>query len=152
LGLKDKEVRQVDRLLDVTRNALLYAPRAILVEGLSEALLLPALADRVLTGLTVPHRRPPLAAQQALERFHGTTMLLVDSVGFSTYLRLLLTPVGDARIAQRIALITDTDRPANAGEPQRVLDYRAAADKHGLELLGVFPGAPSLEPQLWAIG
>jgi len=152
LGLKDKEIRQIDRLLDVTRNALLYAPRAILVEGLSEALLLPALAERV---LAVPDGTTPeeaLIARQALERFHGTTMLLVDSVGFPTYLKLLLTPVGDARIAQRIALITDTDLATGEGEPQRIIGYRAEADRHGRERLGVFAGARSLEPQLWQPG
>lgn len=149
LGLQDKEIRKVDRLLDVTRNALLYAPRAILVEGLSEALLLPALADRVLAIPEGATQETKLAHRQALERFYGTTMLLVDSVGFLTYLRLLLTPVGDARIAQRIALITDTDQPASDGEPKRVLTYRAGADKHGRERLGVFAGARSLEPQLW---
>jgi putative ATP-dependent endonuclease of OLD family len=152
LGLQPKEIRQVDRLLDVTRNALLYAPRAILVEGLSEALLLPALAKRV---LAAPHDAAPglaAAARHALERFHGTTMLLVDSVGFPTYLKLLLTTVGNACIAQRIALITDTDQPAGDGEPKRVLDYRATAGEHGHNRLGVFAGARSLEPQLWQPG
>lgn len=152
LGLRDKEIRQIDRLLDVTRNALLYAPRAVLVEGLSEGLLLPALARRVLAAPANATPQQTTAARQALERFHGTTMLVVDSVGFPTYLKLLLTPVDDARIAHHIALITDTDQAEDAGEPQRVLDYRAAADQHGHDRLSVFAGARSLEPQLWQPG
>jgi len=152
LGLKDKEIRQIDRLLDVTRNALLYAPRAILVEGLSEALLLSALAERVLAAPDDAKPEEALIARQALERFRGTTILLVDGVGFPAYLKLLLTPVGDARIAQRIALITDTDQPTEAGNPQRVLDYEAEVARHGQKRLGIFAGARSLEPQLWQSG
>jgi putative ATP-dependent endonuclease of OLD family len=82
LGLKDKEIRHLDRLLDVTRNALLYAPRAILVEGLSEALLLPAFAERVLAPAHGAGLEDKHAARQAWERFHGTTMLLVEGVGY----------------------------------------------------------------------
>ncbi|WP_380497583.1 ATP-dependent nuclease [Streptoalloteichus tenebrarius] len=152
LGLTDKEIRQIDRLLDVTRNALLYAPRAILVEGLSEALLLPALAERVLAAPDGAKPEDARIARLALERFHGTTMLLVDGVGFPTYLKLLLTPVGDARIAQRIALITDTDQATEEGNPQRVLNYDVEVERHGRERLGIFAGARSLEPQLWQPG
>jgi putative ATP-dependent endonuclease of OLD family len=152
LGLKDKEIRHLDRLLDVTRNALLYAPRAILVEGLSEALLLPAFAERVLAPADDAGPADVLAARQAWERFHGTTMLLVEGVGFPTYLKLLLTPVGEARIAQRIALITDTDRAAGEDDPQRIVNYNAEAERHGRERLGVFAGERSLEPQLWQPG
>ncbi|NKY30578.1 TOPRIM nucleotidyl transferase/hydrolase domain-containing protein [Nocardia gamkensis] len=144
-----KEIRHLDRLLDVTRNALLYAPRAILVEGLSEALLLPAFAERVLAPADHAGPADVLAARQAWERFHGTTMLLVEGVGFPTYLKLLLTPVGDSRIAQRIALITDTDRAAGEDDPQRIVNYDAEAERHGRERLGVFAGERSLEPQLW---
>lgn len=152
LGLKDKEIRHLDRLLDVTRNALLYAPRAILVEGLSEALLLPAFAERVLTPAHGAGPRDVLGARQAWERFHGATMLLVEGVGFPTYLKLLLTPVDDARIAQRIALITDTDRATGEDDPQRIVNYDAEAARHGRERLGVFAGERSLEPQLWQPG
>jgi putative ATP-dependent endonuclease of OLD family len=148
LGLDDKEIRKVDRLLDVTRNALLYAPRAILVEGLSEVLLLPALARRV---LATDDEEQAVEAKAALERFHGTTMLLVDSVGFSTYLTLLLTSAGGACIAQRLALITDTDRAEDADEPGRIENYRALEKAHQGRF-AAFAGARSLEPQLWLPG
>ncbi|MBF6095760.1 ATP-dependent nuclease [Nocardia cyriacigeorgica] len=149
LGLKDREIRHLDRLLDVTRNALLYAPRAILVEGLSEALLLPAFAERILASADDAGPADVFAARQARERFHGTTMLLVEGVGFATYLKLLLTPVGGSRIAQRIALITDSDREAGEDDPQRIVNYDAESERHGRERLGVFAGEQSLEPQLW---
>jgi putative ATP-dependent endonuclease of OLD family len=152
LGLKEKEIRHVDRLLDVTRNGLLYAPRAILVEGLSEALLLPAFAERVLAPPDGAEAADEVGSRQARERFHGTTMLLVEGVGFSTYLKLLLTPVGDARIAQRIALITDTDRAAGDDDPDRIVNYESEAERHGRERLAVFAGERSLEPQLWQRG
>lgn len=149
LGLGEKDIRKVDRLLDVTRNALLYAPRAILVEGLSEVLLLPALARRVLA--TEDEGRIN-AAKAALERFHGTTMLLVDSVGFSTYLKLLLTPVDGACIAQHVALVTDTDRAQDADESQRIENYRTLEKKELPAQFEVFAGERSLEPQLWLPG
>jgi putative ATP-dependent endonuclease of the OLD family len=148
LGLGDKEIRKVDRLLDVTRNALLYAPRAVLVEGLSEVLLLPALARRV---LATEDEEQAVEAKAALERFHGTTMLLVDSVGFSTYLKLLLTPAGGACIAQCLALITDTDRAEDADEPGRIENYRELEKAHQGQF-AAFAGARSLEPQLWLPG
>ncbi|WP_349817356.1 TOPRIM nucleotidyl transferase/hydrolase domain-containing protein [Streptomyces sp. TUS-ST3] len=43
-------MRHPDRCPDATKSALLFASRVILVEGISELLLLPALTERVLAG------------------------------------------------------------------------------------------------------
>jgi putative ATP-dependent endonuclease of OLD family len=145
LGLKDKEIRQVDRLLDVTRNALLYAPRTILVEAWQKPCYCLRSPSGFLPRLMVRSRRTH-ASQPGAGTFRDTTMLLVNGVGFPTYLKLLLTPVDDARIAQRIALITDTDQATEEGDPQRVLNYDAEVERHGRERLGIFADARSLEP------
>ncbi|MGF0319215.1 ATP-dependent nuclease [Nocardia fluminea] len=150
LGLQDKQIRKIDRLLDVTRNAVFYSPRALLVEGLSEALLLPALATRLYTLPKGGDKAKIAEAKQKLERFHGTTTLLVDSVGFETYLQLLVTPVNEVCIAQRLALITDTDKNEDEDESKRIDRYRVLAEANQPRLLGVFAGAQSLEPQLWS--
>ncbi len=44
LPLDDGERRKIDRYLDVTKAALLFGGRVLLVEGIAEALLLPIIA------------------------------------------------------------------------------------------------------------
>src|SRR6185436_17251439 len=53
LGLDPKVVKKLDRYLDVTRSALLFSRRALLIEGVSEGILLRSLALRVVL------REPP---------------------------------------------------------------------------------------------
>lgn len=45
----------------------------------------------------------------------GTARLL-----FEPYLKVLLTPVGEVRIGQRVAVITDTDSSEDGAVPSRV--------------------------------
>src|SRR5262249_4046159 len=47
LDLTEEQRRKVDRYLDVTKSALLFGGRILLVEGIAEALLLPVIAQRV---------------------------------------------------------------------------------------------------------
>ncbi|WP_083213355.1 ATP-dependent nuclease [Mycobacterium malmoense] len=46
LGLEDKDRRKIDRYLNSTRAALLFARDVVLVEGIAEMLVLPAVAQR----------------------------------------------------------------------------------------------------------
>ncbi|GAA2617646.1 ATP-dependent nuclease [Paractinoplanes durhamensis] len=150
LGLKKKQIKQLDRFLDVTKNAMLYAARIILVEGLSEALLLPALGDLVLAAPDGADQSQLQAAQEAMDRFHGATMVLADGVGFGAYLKVLLTAVDGARIGQRIAVITDSDKATGTEEPSRVTDARAEAEQLGAgpEVIDWFVAPHTLEPTL----
>jgi putative ATP-dependent endonuclease of OLD family len=150
MGLKAKQVKQLDRYLDVTKSAMLYAARTILVEGLSEALLLPALAELVLAAPADAGQVEQRAAQEAIDRFHGATMILVDGVGFDSYLKVLLTAVGEVRIGQRIAVITDTDQPTGDDEPARVTEARVLATQLGAdtEVIDWFLAPHTLEPTL----
>lgn len=151
LCLSPDRVRHLDRYLDATKSALLFTSRAILVEGISELLLLPALAERVLAagaGASAPAARE---ASDALERFFGTTRVIVDGVGFEVYLRVLLAPVDGMSLGRRVVLITDTDVAPDQPEPRRLQSLRA------LPLRWRSPGelhlaaAPrTLEPALWS--
>lgn len=46
-GFTDSEKRQFSRLMDITRSTLYFAKGIILVEGISEAILIPVLAQRM---------------------------------------------------------------------------------------------------------
>lgn len=56
LGLAPAARRKIDRYLNSTRAALLFARDVILVEGIAEMLVLPALADFYVKGRTRPRR------------------------------------------------------------------------------------------------
>jgi putative ATP-dependent endonuclease of the OLD family len=104
LALTDPERRKVDRYLDVTKSALLFGGRVLLVEGIAEALLLPVIAEKyVLKG-----------DQEKFRIFRSAVFVPIDGVDFECYLRLLLTPYNDIRIADRVVVITDGDRTNQA--------------------------------------
>ncbi|OSY35795.1 recombination protein F [Streptomyces platensis] len=151
LELKKHRMRHLDRYLDATKSALLFSSRAVLVEGISELLLLPALAQRVLAPEQQEDPDKRQRAFEALERFFGATRVIVDGVGFEVYLRVLMAPVDGVCLARRVALITDTDVPPGAEEPRRLGTLRSLPQRWGspgrLELCA----APrTLEPALWS--
>jgi putative ATP-dependent endonuclease of the OLD family len=61
LGLSPAMINKVSRYLDVTRSALLFGNRALLVEGVAEALLLPVIA-RICVFSADPHALQRFAA------------------------------------------------------------------------------------------
>ncbi|MET8241768.1 AAA family ATPase [Streptomyces sp. NPDC005078] len=104
------ETAKLDRYLDITKSAMLFGTRVILVEGLAEALLIPAFAEIVLSALPEPERRRAKAV------FRGTCIVAVDGVDFKPYLRSLLADVGGMRIADRVVMITDQDPGKKSAE------------------------------------
>ncbi len=94
------ERRKVDRYLDVTKAALLFGGRVLLVEGIAEALLLPAIAK---------HRTLKDHPDQ-LRLFRSTVFVPIDGVDFIPYATLLLTTVNGARVADRVVILTDGDK------------------------------------------
>ena len=99
LEIEAMQLRKIDRYLDVTRSALLFARRVILVEGIAEALLLPMFA-RHQWGRTSEQWR----------RFVATTLVPIEGVDFEPYIRLLLTPAKHGEtIAERVVVMTDDD-------------------------------------------
>lgn len=106
LPLDDGERRKIDRYLDVTKAALLFGGRVLLVEGIAEALLLPIIAKyHTLKG-----------HPEKLRLFMSTVFVPIDGVDFAPYIKLLLTSINDARIADRLVAMTDGDRAADDDE------------------------------------
>jgi putative ATP-dependent endonuclease of OLD family len=106
LPLDDGERRKIDRYLDVTKAALLFGGRVLLVEGIAEALLLPIIA-----------RHHTLRGHpEKLRLFMSTVFVPIDGVDFAPYIKLLLTSTNDARIADRLVVMTDGDRAVDEDE------------------------------------
>ncbi|QGM48257.1 ATP-dependent nuclease [Methylocystis heyeri] len=100
VNLNPLERRKVDRYLDVTKAALLFGGRVLLVEGIAEALLLPVIAK---------HHVLKDDAEK-LRLFRSTVFVPIDGVDFAPYVNLLTTTLDGARIAERVVVMTDGDR------------------------------------------
>ncbi|NSX54814.1 ATP-dependent nuclease [Parasulfitobacter algicola] len=99
LVLNDEERRKIDRYLDVTKSALLFGGRVFLVEGIAEALILPAIAKHhVFKGKPEDFRV-----------FRSAVFVPIDGVDFQPYAKALLSPYNDVRIAERLVILTDGD-------------------------------------------
>jgi putative ATP-dependent endonuclease of OLD family len=106
------EPAKLDRYLDITKSAMLFGTRVILVEGLAEALLMPAFARLVLNA--IPDERDRTRAKAV---FRGSCIVAIDGVDFTPYLRALLAGVSGVRIADRVVVITDQDPTKKTTEP-----------------------------------
>jgi len=144
LALDDTERRKVDRYLDVTKSALLFGGRVLLVEGIAEALLLPIIAKKyVLNG-----------DQEKFRIFRSAVFVPIEGVDFECYLRLLLTPYNDMRIADRVVIITDGDRTneapgvATPGELRRTKYEQIAMELTEGQILHAVTNTYSLETEL----
>jgi putative ATP-dependent endonuclease of OLD family len=153
MNLDTQHIHKLNRYLDATRSSLLFSPRVILVEGIADALILPAAAKRLF---------PAGSLERA--RFLGTVLVPIDGVDFDPYVRVLLTEVNGARAAQRVAVITDGDQQ-NAVEKtfdEPALDRTGAPRIAALTTLiaglgatahaDVFHSATTLEPELLGAG
>jgi putative ATP-dependent endonuclease of OLD family len=140
LALRPASFNKVSRYLDVTRSALLFGNRAILVEGIAEALLLPVIARCVVLK----------DDSQAWQRFRGAVLVPIDGVDFKPYVEILLRPHDGTRIADRIGVITDAD-PNVLGN--RKADLEALAQSlDAASNLRVFTNQRTLEHELFAAG
>lgn len=148
LDLSDQERRKIDRYLDVTKSALLFGGRVLLVEGIAEALLLPVIAKH-----HVLKDNP-----DAFRTFRSAVFVPIDGVDFTPYAKALLSPFKDVRIADRLVIITDGDKhTVEAGKPipgvKRKSDLDVlAANKNASAFLDVFVNTYSLETELVAAG
>lgn len=108
IGLDDLARRKVDRYLDVTKAAMLFGGRVLLVEGVAEALLLPVIAQHH-TLKDEPEK---------LRLFRSAVFVAIDGVDFKPYVSLLTATVNGARIAERVVVVTDGDRVTKKKEAQ----------------------------------
>lgn len=138
LGLKPKLLDKISRYLDVTRSALLFGNRAILVEGIAEALILPVLAQKIVLRDDA----------DGWLRFKGTVIVPIEGVDFRPYVEVLLRPYKKARIADMLIVITDAD-PTVLGN--RKVDLEKLALTHGApDALSVLTNMHTLEHEIFA--
>lgn len=96
VGMDDFEQGDLQRMMDITRATLYFAKGALLVEGISEAILLPVLAQRLGSDLTKLH----------------ISVIPICGVAFETFKKLL----GSKGLGIPIGIITDADPPIKRGE------------------------------------
>jgi putative ATP-dependent endonuclease of OLD family len=138
-------------MLDVTKAALLFAKGVILVEGITEALLVPVLARRA--GFNLEH--------------NGVSVVPVCGVDFATISRLF----GDQGIRIPLAVVTDGDAVTERAESDEVGSWESRLPKMdggkpaicarvqglldaygGHEFVGIFHSDVTLEYSLAAAG
>lgn len=97
LGLGTEEVRRLHRLLDVTKSTLLFSRGIIFVEGISEQLIVPELAQRMDRNLG----------------HAAISVIALHGLGFDTVTKLF----GPAGVDIRCAIVTDSDPPCEEAQP-----------------------------------
>jgi len=111
LKLSAQETAKLSRYLDVSKSAMLFGPRVILVEGTAETLLLPPFAEIIVRSWLPQGDEHAVKRLRgaARSRFRGTPIVSVDGVDFKPFLKILLSACGNERIAQQVLVITDRD-------------------------------------------
>jgi putative ATP-dependent endonuclease of OLD family len=153
LDLTDLDRRKVDRYLDVTKSALLFGGRVLLVEGIAEAMLLPIIAKNYV------FKDQP----DKFRIFRSTAFVPIDGVDFLPYAKILLTPFGDpkngpVRIVDHLVVVTDGDKhlpkqKENYPGVKRKCDLVQLASSIGsLSVLHVILNKYSLETELIIAG
>jgi len=151
LGLLDIDPvawRKIDRYLDVTKSALLFGGRVLLVEGIAEAVLLPVIARK--------HVLRNKCGQ--LRLFRSAVFVPIEGVDFEPYVRLLLTAHSDVRVADRVVVITDGDGGGLEegqelpGEVRKNKLEEIASELNAADSFDVFVNTYSLETELVRAG
>lgn len=113
-NLTDDNKRYLSKFLDVTKSQLFFANGVVLVEGISEALLLPVFSRMI--GST---------EQEYDLNKHGVEIVNVGGVAFEHFARLFNGEDDTTRLNIPCAIVTDNDRSAESGE----ISLRAAKAK-----------------------
>jgi putative ATP-dependent endonuclease of OLD family len=108
-GLTPEQLRQLRRMLDVTKASLLFAKGVILVEGITEALLVPVLAQRA--GINLEH--------------NAISVVPVCGVDFATISRLF----GDQGLRIPLAVVTDGDAITERAESDKEVPWESRLPK-----------------------
>ena len=112
IDLDDLQRRKIDRYLDVTKAALLFGGRVLLAEGIAEALLLPVIAEH----FTLKEQ------PEKLRLFRSAVFVPIDGVDFMPYANLLTRQINEARIAERVVVMTDGDHGVGQGDDEEDAD------------------------------
>ncbi len=148
LDLTDAERRKIDRYLDVTKSALLFGGRVILVEGIAESLLIPVIAKHYVLKNRIDD----------LRKFRSVAFVPIDGVDFTPYVKILLMTFNGARIADRLVVLTDGDKTTVAvgndlpGDKRKSALNALAVANDARQVLDVFVNTYSLEAEIVAAG
>ena len=124
IDLDDLQRRKIDRYLDVTKAALLFGGRVLLVEGIAEALLLPVIAEHF-----------TLKGQpEKLRLFRSAVFVPIDGVDFMPYANLLTRQINEARIAERVVVMTDGDNGVGESDEDEEDAEPATDEEDGAKL------------------
>lgn len=140
LGVDKKMLNKVSRYLDVTRSAMLFGGRVLLVEGIAEALLIPAFAKHVVFQ-DIP---------SSWKRFQGAVLASIEGVDFKPYVEMLLRQHNGTHVADHVVIVTDADPslPENRKEKlEELADTFGSRDK-----LSVHVNQRTLEHELFLAG
>lgn len=140
LGLPSAAIGKISRYLDVTRSALLFGSRALIVEGIAESLLIPAVARKIVL------KDDP----KAWLRFRGVILVPIGGVDFKPYLEILLRTSGGARIADRVVVVTDADPTAPGNRKAELEQFAFGLGASGN--LRVLTNQRTLEHELFSSG
>lgn len=133
-GLSSRDLAHLRRYLDVTKSALMFARGVVLVEGIAEQLLVPALAQQI---------DKPL-------HDYGVSVVNVDGLAFGPFVELF----APGRLPSRCALVTDGDAdldlPAGEGDDESLSASTRAliARVDGWPSVRIFYGQSTLEKEL----
>jgi len=127
VALEERHKKYLQRFLDVTKSQLFFAKGVILVEGISEALLLPCFAK--LTGQKYD------LARNAVE------IVNIGGVSFEPFAKIFNSDNKRERLNIRCAILTDDDREMITATDEVEISSRAAS---ALELAGGMVAKPFL--------
>lgn len=106
-GLEDSIKKYLNRWMDITKSTLLFSKGVILVEGICEAMLIPALAEVVLKEYNqVEKNKLPLSLEEA-----GVSVININGINFKYFFPLFCDLEGweDERLPIRCSGVTDKD-------------------------------------------
>lgn len=101
-GLTEENKKYLQKFLDVTKSQMFFANGAILVEGISEALLMPVFSRMV-------------GDEYNIERA-GIELVNLSGVAFSHFANLFNNEFEEKNLQTRCSLITDDDRDSETDE------------------------------------
>jgi putative ATP-dependent endonuclease of OLD family len=136
IPLDPRRRRKIDRYLDVTKTSLLFSRTVVLVEGISEALLFPAVANHLL------FQGPNVAENRAKAK--AVTVINIGSVDFEPYIQLILGDINGVSVADKVIVITDSDPDGEGSSTSRISALRKLAEDFNGHL-GVYCATNTLE-------
>ena len=126
-NLEEKDKKYLQTYLDVTKSQMFFARGILFVEGISEAILLPVMAE---------------AVSRPFEKY-AVELVNVDSVAFRPFVKLLTSDKVKTCFS-KVSIITDDDRCNKKGDKEDYIDRNYDYDDVSKELVEkLIKGKPS---------